>query len=544
MTSSQSPKGQAEQLRERAAPKGERRPRSRSHRRPAKGRPRLQRDSELEALLQRPSAFRAWHVPEPSVLVGDGRPSPDPKLGIATYGPCRTKDDPGRQQIRIGIVGTGATVGLAQHWLERCRRRVDPRTEDEADPFLFPSFPGMEERDGFDCKLDFPQGLVEMLTEREIALCTKAASRDAAVEALGQTIRERLQALAERDSPPDVVLIALPQEVRDAAGGGRGRQRRQRQQRQQPQKKQLTLAFMDPKPLEQFSPSRTLHRVIKAEGMRANIPTQLAWPGTLEGGRDVQDDATRAWNFCTALYYKCGGVPWRVDRLPRNTCYVGISFFQPVDAIGELQASMAQAFSDRGEGTVLRGVPFKWDRTQGPPRLSKEAATALLEGVLAQYERHHHQKPARVVVHKSSAFSDDELAGMQDALKDVSYYDFLSVAPSSIRFLRTGKEPPIRGTAIQIAQNRYIMYTRGYVPYLRMYPGLRIPRPMQFIHAKGSGGVRELMTELLALTRMNWNSADFASAEPITLAFSRNVGLILSELPKDIEPRSSFRFYM
>jgi hypothetical protein len=33
--------------------------------------------------------------------------------------------------------------------------------------------------------------------------------------------------------------------------------------------------------------------------------------------------------------------------------------------------------------------------------------------------------------------------------------------------------------------------------------------------------VTELLTELFALTRMNWNSADFASADPITLAFSR-----------------------
>ncbi|MCA9627289.1 MAG: hypothetical protein KC766_06470 [Myxococcales bacterium] len=279
--------------------------------------------------------------------------------------------------------------------------------------------------------------------------------------------------------------------------------------------------------------------------MRVGLPTQLAWPSALEGAANVQDDATRAWNFCTALYYKAGGVPWRVDGLARNTCYVGISFFQPIDAIGELQASMAQAFSDRGEGTVLRGSRFRWDRTQGPPRLSAEASEDLLRSVLTQYEVHHRQKPARVVVYKSSAFSPEELTGMEAALADgVSYYDFLSIAPSSIRFLRVGREPPLRGTAIQIAPKRFIMYTRGYVPYLKLYPGMRIPRPMQLTHERGSGSVKELMSELLALTRMNWNSADFASAEPITLAFSRNVGLILSELPANIEPQTSFRYYM
>lgn len=506
----------------------------------SKGGRRLNRDAELEDALQRPSSFRAWHVSEPHILVGDAQPSPDPKLGLSMFGPWRTNDDPGQGQIRVGIVGTGETINAAQHWLTRCRSRVDPAVGDDADPYLYPSFPGMETDDGFRCRLDLPQSLTERLSETEVARCVKATSRDAAVEAIGRTLREHLQALAERESPPQVVLVALPQEVRDVAGGGRHRVRK-RPQREQ---RQLTLSFMDPRPLEPFSPSRTLHRVVKAEGMRANLPTQLIWPGSLEGSNQVQDDATRAWNLCTALYYKAGGIPWRVNGLARNTCYVGISFFQPIDGIGELQASMAQAFSDRTEGTVLRGTRFSWDRKKGAPKLSRSAARDLLDDVLHQYELHHHQKPARVVVHKSSAFSEDEIAGLEDALGGVSYYDFLSVAPSSIRFLRAGKEPPIRGTAIQIGPRRYVMYTRGYVPYLQLYPGLRIPRPMQFTHARGSAGIQELMREVLALTRMNWNSADFAAAEPITLAFSRNVGLILSELPTDIEPRNSFRFYM
>jgi hypothetical protein len=43
---------------------------------------------------------------------------------------------------------------------------------------------------------------------------------------------------------------------------------------------------------------------------------------------------------------------------------------------------------------------------------------------------------------------------------------------------------------------------------------------------------------------MNWNSADFASAEPITWGFSRKIALILSELPADVTPERSFSFYM
>ncbi|MBN2561756.1 MAG: hypothetical protein JXQ75_12580 [Phycisphaerae bacterium] len=280
--------------------------------------------------------------------------------------------------------------------------------------------------------------------------------------------------------------------------------------------------------------------------MKAGLPTQLAWPGTFAGGEGVEDDATRAWNFCTALYYKAGGVPWRVRGLAKNTCYVGISFYRPISDGGVLQTSMAQAFSDRGEGLVLRGESFEWDtKTQGAPRLTRDSARRLLSDVLAHYATHLRQRPVRVVVHKSSGYGDDELAGFKDALgPEMPFYDFLSIRKSDIRFLRTGDEPPIRGTAVEVAPHRYVFYTRGYVPFLRIYPGMRVPRPLLVTQHRGAGNVAEVLAEILSLTKLNWNSAAFAHAEPITLAFSRTVGLILSELPADTQPQPLYRYYM
>ena len=500
------------------------------------------RPVEAEALLHQPAApFKSWHLREPAVLFGAGQPAPDPKTGLALYGPCRSADDPGLSQMRLGIVGTGETVQAVQAWLTRCRGPIHPDRAHEADPYLFPSFPGMEGSAGFGCRLEFPSALVELLRPVDIARCIGASNRNAAVEGMAAVLKERLGALAERESPPQVVIVALPEGVKEAAGGGRDRPKK----RKSTSTSQLQLAFMDPKPLEPFSASRTLHRAVKAEGMRWNLPTQLIWPSSMKGGPDVQDDATRAWNFCTALYYKAGGVPWRVVGLQRNTCYVGISFYQAIDQLGELQTSMAQAFSDRGDGMVLRGTSFKWDLRQGAPRLSRTAARDLIAGVIEQYRIHLGHLPGRMVVHKSSAFSPEEITGMREAIGTaICEYDFLSVVPSSVRFLRLGREPPVRGTVIELAPRRYVLYSRGYVPFLGVYPGLRIPLPLQVDHPEGTAPVTNLLGEFLALTRLNWNSADFAAAEPITLGFSRNVGLILSELPADIHPQRSFRFYM
>lgn len=502
-------------------------------------------DDVERALAKQASSFRSWFIEEPSLSFQRGQ-CPDPKTGIASFGTWREPTDVSQRRITVGIIGTGDTIGPTQHWLTRCKTAVHPAPDDKVSPVLCPSFPGLGTATAFDAALEMPAKLIETLTPAEVAACLQSEDRDQRVEMMGQRIRERLLAMAEKEVRPDVVIVALSQEVRDAAGAGRSRLRRPRKLR--PESRQLSLlSFLDsPLPPREPILSRTLHRVIKAAGMKAGLPTQLAWPGTFSGGDGVEDDATRAWNFCTALFYKAGGVPWRVAGLAKNTCYVGISFYRPIADGGVLQTSMAQAFSDRGDGLVLRGESFEWDtKTQGPPRLTRESAKRLLTDVLAHYSAHLRQKPVRVVVHKSSDYGDEELAGFQEALgSEMPFYDFLSIRRSDIRFLRTGDEPPIRGTAVEVAPRRYVFYTRGYVPFLRVYPGMRVPRPLLITQHRGAGNVAEVLAEMLALTKLNWNSAAFAHAEPITLAFSRTVGLILSELPPDTEPQALYRYYM
>jgi hypothetical protein len=500
-------------------------------------------DEVEAALAKQPSSFRSWFIEEPLLTFQRGH-SPDPKTGIAAHGVWRDPSDTSTRRITVGIVGTGDTIGPAQHWLARCRNPVHPAVDERVSPILSPSFPGLATPTSFNVEIETPANLIETLTPAEVSECVSRGDRDGAVEEIGARIRERLCALAEKDRRPDVVIVALSKDIRDAAGDGRSAPRRR--PRNKPTK-QLTLSFLDsPPPNRGPLLSRTLHRVIKAAGMKAGLPTQLAWPGTFAGGEGVEDDATRAWNFCTALFYKAGGVPWRVSGLVKNTCYVGISFYRPIAEGGLLQTSMAQAFSDRGDGLVLRGESFEWDtKTQGSPRLTREAARRLLTDVLQHYTAHLRQKPLRVVVHKSSEFGDEELDGFADALgSDIPFYDFVSIRRSDVRFLRAGDEPPIRGTAVEIAPRRFVFYTRGYVPYLRVYPGMRIPRPLLVTQHRGAGNVTEMLGEMLALTKLNWNSAAFAHAEPITLAFSRTVGLILSELPADTTPQPLYRYYM
>lgn len=71
---------------------------------------------------------------------------------------------------------------------------------------------------------------------------------------------------------------------------------------------------------------------------------------------------------------------------------------------------------------------------------------------------------------------------------------------------------------------------------------MRIPVPLDVRH-HGTRSVTDVVREILALTRLNWNSADVESPEPITLGFARSVGLVLSELHDGIEPETVFRYH-
>jgi hypothetical protein len=73
---------------------------------------------------------------------------------------------------------------------------------------------------------------------------------------------------------------------------------------------------------------------------------------------------------------------------------------------------------------------------------------------------------------------------------------------------------------------------------------MRVPRPLEILEHHGSASMTQVAQEILALTKLDWNTTMFAGKEPITTAFAWEVGQILSELPPNAEPKRSYRFYM
>jgi hypothetical protein len=146
-------------------------------------------------------------------------------------------------------------------------------------------------------------------------------------------------------------------------------------------------------------------------------------------------------------------------------------------------------------------------------------------------------------VHKTSRYTQDEQDGLHDALGSFRDTALVTLSHRGIACMRPGSKPVLRGTAINFGQKKGLVYTTGYIPFLRCYPGFRIPQPLEVTENWGSLSFHEVAADLLRLTKLNWNTAAFCCVDPITIAFSRRIGEIL-KIARTDNPSRFYRHYM
>ncbi len=454
---------------------------------------------------------------EEPVLRFCGGTTYDQKAGIATFGPY-SLSQPSRHPMscRLALIGSAESVEHAADWIRGCSAGVDGGKK-------YASFPGCTAEAGFFLDITMSSDANALLTRNERDEVLRTEGTKDRFEAALRLVDSKLKWLDSQDSRPDYVVLALPDdfveacEVADYSQGG-----------------QLI--------------HRDLRRAIKATAMRYRLVTQLLRERTVRGGVGVDHKSKCAWNFFTALYFKLGGIPWSPVGLPGDTCFVGISFFRPLGSDSQMQTSVAQAFNGRGDALVLRGEEFPWNPTKHDksPHLDKDHAERLVRQVLLRFqEETQGPPPRRIVIHKSTRFTPNEVAGFRAGAAAVRESDLLAVTPiSSVRLLRVGSYPPLRGTHFRLGDIDYL-YTTGYISPLEAFPHGHVPSPLQIAdHHGGDTSIRRLLEELLILTKMNWNSAGYAGLKPVTLRFSGLVGDILKEVPSTEKPLPNFKYYV
>lgn len=481
---------------------------------------------------------RAIFFDEPELEFGNGKHI-DIRYGLAIHGPIDAKSESAPSRIRLGIVGDQEAVDRFERWIEKCRSGIDGKNTPLTT--MFPRFPGFGEGKTF-CDFVTSTRTTRTINSREVINLSIIPDRE---EMVSQSVDYFLTEAEDllHSGNIDVVIFLPPPVVlkRIDTDSGSSKTKRSR----------------GPGP-SQETHKTVWHDLLKARAMKLKAPVQMVRPATY-GGKvhrfrqdgtstsNVEDEATRAWNFFTALYYKSGGVPWRLPRpaTELDTCYVGVSYYRSIDG-DSIQTSVAQVFNERGEGVVVRGGQVCIEKEDRTLHMDAYVSASLLHNALALYKKEHRNFPARIVCHKTSYFDEGEIHGFNETAQKlgIDQMDLLSIRKSSVRLFRGKPNPPLRGTAAVLDDRRSILYTQGSVDFYRSYPGLYVPRPIEIQFDLVERGQEKLMEEILALSKMNWNSTRFVNSDPITISAARSVGDVLRYTSLDSNIPARYSYYM
>jgi len=507
------------------------------------------------------SNFYAFYLDEPDLIFGNRGEDKDPRIGLRRFGPYYSTDEeaPSPSQVRVGIIGSGETITLAKQFFRIISLKIDSESTNR---WLYPDFPGFSIKTQIQSELINADRWNATITQQEMKKVIELVDTNHRIACASQLYFDKLTSISIEEDRPNVVVCTLPSDIEEYCGISKKTRGAKKPKFTQLEKYVSDLKGKNQKFLSDWGldialssdkePEKDydLHNSMKGRTMALNIPIQviressmrdfIEYPSSHKG----QNQATFAWNISMGLYYKANGRPWRLAKLTPGTCYVGISFYKNLrNPRQNIESSMAQLFTHSGEGFVLRGTDIIVDEQTREAHLSRTQSESLLRDVIDKYAQRAGSKPSRVVVHKSSIFTEDEKKGFLSAI-DNSKYDFIAIKNfSADRFLRIGEYPVLRGTVIQLTAREYLLFTGGYISRLRTYPGHKVPEPLHLIH-DGDSDASLVCSEILGLTKLNWNTTSFSTYRPITIDFASKVGAILSELPEGRVVQDHYRFYM
>lgn len=479
--------------------------------------------------------FKAHVFDEPMLEFGDGGQHCDPRQGLREYGPLQPRSG---DVVRVGVIGTEDTVAGFAEFLEETARGIESGNKQLIN--LNPDFPGLGNQNPFRCKFEVPDGATATISRRQVNEITSIARHDNAVRHAVELITSQLSALVEGSAKPDVIVLALPI----------------------PLIEKLVNAKSEAEDSDDSDDVRDMlnfRDLLKARTLHLPIPTQIVWPDTWDdaakiprkvkrdSNRQTQVKATRAWNLLNALFYKAGKVPWRLlpDQAEYCTSFLGIGFYRDLDG-QQLWTSTAQMFDERGRGLILRGARAQTETRGRHPYLTAKDAEELVVQSIAAYKAHHRHVPARLVVLKTSRFRPEEAEGIDAALEKsgIEMSDLVWVQETSpIAIFRQGNYPVLRGTFVDL-HGKGLLYTRGSVPFYGTFPGLRVPRPLLLVpHENSDSKIHTLAKDVLALTKVNWNTTQFDQKLPAPIKAAREVGRILKHVEFGTAVSSDFRRY-
>ncbi len=290
-----------------------------------------------------------------------------------------------------------------------------------------------------------------------------------------------------------------------------------------------------------------LHDHVKAAAARLGLPTQIVTDQAL----GYHCRASVSWRLAMALYAKAGGTPYKLaagGMLDPSAAYIGLAYGirdagRPTPGF---VVCCSQLFDGQGGGLEFVAIDLSGDVDPRNPLLSRIQMRTVLSRSLGIYaDRHAGLRPSHLVVHKAFPFTEEETRGAAEAWGRGEDLTCVSLTRSAWRgiLVTAAKDPRTggprygyavdRGTLAQLDGHSALLWVAGNAkdatltgrPYLQ--GGKGTPRPLLLTRHAGRGPLAEPAAQILALTKMDWNTDALYGSLPATVSYAQVLAKIV-----------------
>ena len=501
------------------------------------------------------------YLKEPKLVFGHNQPIEDPRDGLALFGPYESLNP---YTIQAGVIGTERGIQLYKEFVTGIQAPIYSTNIQR------PTFPGFEAI--FEIKWPNEPALTRIISSSEIDRALSLPNlKERTYRVISLFLKKILDVRDSEETKLDIWYIVIPKGIWLKC---------------RPQSKnvnfpptrlknitahnagQMAITADLENDLEEtatfLDSSSDFHNQLKARLLKEkiSIPAQIILEPTLQF-RDKYKNleysnemkAHLAWTQSSTTYYKLGKLPWKLNEIRNGVCYVGLVFkkFERFDIKG-YACSAAQMFLDSGDGTIFKGNIGPWASiTPKEYHLKKADAKELLAKVLTSYQLKRDAPPDEIFIHGRASFSIEEWEGFEEAVKDTcSNTKLIGITIRESDKLKLYRDIPgedckyvnLRGMSWIVNEKEGFLWTRGFVPSLNTSTSLEIPNPLRIVVDKGEENIEQVLTDILALTKLNYNACIYGDGVPVTLRFSDQVGGILTAIKKLDVQVLPFKYYI
>lgn len=510
-------------------------------------------------------------IDEPALIFGHEQKTIDPRDGLVLFGPNQPLAP---YSIRAGLIATGESIEEYPKFVTQLNKPIFSfKTKYNKITLLErqrPSFPGFEAI--FNVVWPVTPEVALPIKQVDIQRCLSNPNKSLRTNDVVDIFLSRIVEFTKKeDAKLDIWFVVIPIQIYNSCkpqSWGRNLSKGTQQYADRAASGQISLGFEEYADYDDMlsrimDTTNDFHNLLKARLIQENItvPIQLVVDRTLRF-RDKETNkrydeylkANLAWTQSVTLYYKLGRLPWKLGDIREGVCYIGLVFKKMPNDKTRNVCSAAQMFLKDGDGSVFRGNIGLWESDRPHEyHLDEKAGRELIGMALDDYMQKWNRYPGELFIHSKTHFNDAEWQGFAKAVAErKAETNLVGILIKDLNDLKLYRHAPgqesnygvLRGTAMLIDEKEGYLCTKGFIPRLNSSNSLEMPRNLRIKVIRGETNIEVVLRDILALTKLNYNSCIYGDGIPVTLKFSNKIGSILTSTPDWKVDTRQFMYYI